>query len=114
MKKLIEKIKNFLQKIVSIFRKKKSKNINTFISYQIDPLALTIEIRNLIPNTEVRLPILKDGKYDFSINWGDGSPIEKFDSKNFNEISHTYKLPKIHFIEITGNFEGWSFKGTEE
>ena len=58
----------------------------------------------------VDLPTVKDGVYDFSVNWGDGSPIQR------NVTYHRFEEPWDYEVVITGTFHGLSFhekKGRE-
>lgn len=47
-------------------------------------------------------------KYDFDIDWGDGSPIEHFDNSMAKingclDVNHTYKKPGIYKVTLTGD-----------
>jgi len=54
----------------------------------------------------VRLPLVKNGTYDFIVKWGDGlqDSIKNWDDK---EKLHIYSVPGVYEVEITGVFEGW-------
>jgi hypothetical protein len=59
------------------------------------------------PNETIYLPIYNGGTYNFTVNWGDGSPIQTITSYTTN--SHTYATPEVYIITISGQIEGWSF-----
>jgi surface protein len=60
-------------------------------------------------NNQFKLPMISNGNYNFTINWGD-SVIQKFNG--YSNITHTYSSPGTYIIAINGTFEGWVFNNT--
>jgi surface protein len=61
--------------------------------------------------TQIRLPLISTGTYRFIVEWGDGTS-SKITSWNQAETTHTYSLPGIYQIKITGVCNGWRFANT--
>ena len=59
-------------------------------------------------SNQIKLPLLPNGKYNFIINWGDGTKTSITDW-NQTEITHTYNEPGVYKIKIEGDIIGWSF-----
>jgi surface protein len=53
----------------------------------------------------ISLPLVANGEYDFSVDWGDGSLFNNF----WGTPQHTYEQPGEYTIRITGKIKGWSF-----
>lgn len=49
-------------------------------------------------------------KYDFTIDWGDGSPVEQISTADVSTyVTHTYPAAETEYtITMTGVYEGWS------
>lgn len=68
--------------------------------------------------SSVTLPILLDGTYDMTVDWGDASSsnIETYDSGSESAATwlaartHTYATLGDYTITITGTISGWSFE----
>ena len=62
-------------------------------------------------NKQVHLPLVSEGNYDFTVDWGDGtsSIITRWDQA---EVTHTYFSSGNYTINITGLIIGWSFNDT--
>ncbi len=58
-------------------------------------------------DTEVNLPLVEDGTYDFDVDWGDGGN-DHIDSWDAAARSHNYAEAGSYSVTITGQFEGWS------
>ena len=58
--------------------------------------------------SQIKLPLLNSGTYNFSVNWGDGS-FNAITSYNQAEVLHNYATAGIYTITITGICTGWSF-----
>lgn len=58
----------------------------------------------------IRLPLLSDGAYDFTVDWGDGSSdtITQWDQA---EVEHLYPAPGTYTVTIAGEIFGWAFNG---
>jgi surface protein len=63
-------------------------------------------------SSQILLPLIPSGSYNFSVNWGDGKSnfINAFNSPL---ILHTYSSPGKYFVTITANsiIRGWNFNG---
>lgn len=59
----------------------------------------------------IQLPLLQDGNYDFTIDWGDQN-VESISNVDgpLGVVSHTYASPGTYTVEINGTLEGWSFR----
>ena len=60
-------------------------------------------------NEAIELPLYKKGKYNFLVDWGDGTTnkIKEYDTdKKF----HAYKSPGIYTVKIEGKINGITFK----
>lgn len=62
-------------------------------------------------STSVSLPLVGDGTYDFTVNWGDGTSSD-VDSAIDPDATHVYTDRGIQNIAITGEINGWSFNGS--
>ena len=51
------------------------------------------------------------GEYDFSVDWGDGTPADRITAWNQAEATHYYQSEGDHTITISGKIWGWSFNG---
>lgn len=57
---------------------------------------------------EIRLPLVENGTYDFTVFWGDKtSSVVKFWSDP--AVLHRYEVPGTYTVAIEGKLEGWSF-----
>ena len=54
-------------------------------------------------NYDVTLPSVEDGDYDFVVDWGDGTPVQR------NIFEHHFEECRNHRVTITGKFHGLSF-----
>lgn len=57
---------------------------------------------------QITLPLVSDGTYDFTVDWGDGNidPITIWDQA---QVTHTYATEGIYTIAIDGTIIGWRF-----
>jgi surface protein len=62
--------------------------------------------------TQVQLPLEISGTYNFTVDWGDGSPIDTITVWNDPLTLHTYALAGTYTITITGQIEGFRFNNT--
>ena len=60
---------------------------------------------------QVQLPLEISGVYNFTVDWGDGSPIDTITVWNDPLTLHTYALAGTYVLTITGQIEGWRFNG---
>ena len=61
--------------------------------------------------TQIKLPLVSAGTYNFIVEWGDGSS-SKITSWNQAETTHTYVLGGTYQMKITGICQGWTFANT--
>lgn len=69
------------------------------------------------PNTTIVLPLPEFDKdidqaplkYDFTVDWGDGSSVDQITAYNDVDRQHTYAKKGCYTIKITGTVEGWNF-----
>ena len=61
-------------------------------------------------DTQITLPLVSTGTYDFVANWGDGTSdtITAYDQA---EVTHTYSTAGTYTVKIYGTIEGWQFDG---
>ena len=62
-------------------------------------------------SNQISLPLVSDGNYDFTVNWGDGSTSEITSYDDSDKI-HTYSSSGIYDVNISGEIEGWSFNNS--
>jgi surface protein len=62
-------------------------------------------------SNQVKLPLEASGTYNFTVNWGDGSPLQTITVWNSPLVTHTYSTPGIYTIIITGQIDGFRFNG---
>lgn len=58
-------------------------------------------------NTQIILPLISSGTYNFVIDWGDGGATETITSAT--PITHEYGTAGTYTVKIYGEFEGWQF-----
>lgn len=56
-------------------------------------------------NEAVMLPLVSKYKYNFSVDWGDGSGLDLITSFDDKDRKHTYSVPGEYLITITGLVE---------
>jgi surface protein len=61
---------------------------------------------------QVQLPLDFSGTYNFTVDWGDGSPIDTITVWNDPLTLHTYALAGTYVLTITGQIEGFRFNNT--
>ena len=59
-------------------------------------------------NSQIQLPLISSGNYNFLIEWGDGQ-IDQISTFNQSETLHNYTSSGLYEIIITGTLNGWSF-----
>ena len=59
---------------------------------------------------QIGLPLSVLGNYDFTIDWGDGTPFDTITAYNQAEANHTYASEGIYTLVINGTLEGWHFQ----
>ncbi len=57
---------------------------------------------------QITLPLIEEGSYDFTIDWGDGTQ-NRITAWDQPERTHTYEEPGEYVITIEGEILGWSF-----
>jgi len=62
-------------------------------------------------DNQITLPLVSNGTYDFTVNWGDGNS-DTITTYNQAEITHTYAAAGTYDVSISGEIVGWSFGGT--
>lgn len=61
--------------------------------------------------TQVKLPLVSTGTYNFVVDWGDGTN-NTITTWNQAQVTHTYSTSKLYQIKITGTCYGWQFNAT--
>lgn len=59
-------------------------------------------------STQVKLPLVANGTYNFVVNWGDGNS-DTITVWNAAATTHTYSTAGTYNITITGTITGWQF-----
>ncbi|MCK5199885.1 MAG: hypothetical protein KAR21_16115, partial [Spirochaetales bacterium] len=59
-------------------------------------------------DNQITLPLVSNGTYDFTVNWGDGN-TDIITSYNQAEITHSYSGAGTYDVSISGGIAGWSF-----
>ena len=80
----------------------KLDNVNAFLSIW------NTEIAGVSNSSQISLPLISSGTYNFDVDWGDGNSdtITTWDQA---EKIHTYSSPGIYNLTITGTLDGWRF-----
>ena len=58
--------------------------------------------------SQVRLPLISGGTYNFTVDWGDGQ-TDTITSYNQAQVTHTYGTSGDKTVTITGLVRGWRF-----
>ncbi|MDD3264074.1 MAG: BspA family leucine-rich repeat surface protein [Candidatus Nanoarchaeia archaeon] len=61
-------------------------------------------------SNQIRLPLNGGGKYNFTIDWGDGN-VQNITLWNQSEVTHTYLVPGEYLINISNYIQGFAFNG---
>jgi surface protein len=62
-------------------------------------------------STQVKLPLIASGTYNFTVSWGDGSS-SMINTWNQAQVTHTYSVAGDYTIKVTGVCIGWQFNNT--
>lgn len=62
-------------------------------------------------DNQIKLPLVPDGTYDFTVSWGDGTSSE-VTSPDDPDAMHTYGSVGDYQLDISGQIDGWSFGGS--
>ena len=60
---------------------------------------------------QIALPLVSTGSYNFTVDWGDGD-TDVITTWNQLEKTHTYTIPGIYEVRISGTCTGFSFNNT--
>lgn len=61
--------------------------------------------------TQVKLPLVSTGTYNFIVDWGDGTS-DTITVWNQSQTTHTYSISGDYTIKISGTCYGWQFNNT--
>ena len=79
----------------------------------VKPFISVWDTRNLTTGSsadnQIRLPLVSDGVYNFTVDWGDGTS-NTITAWNQAETTKTYAVPGIYTVQITGNIRGFAFQ----
>ena len=59
-------------------------------------------------DNQITLPLVADGTYDFTVDWGDGTS-DRISAWDDPALTHSYPLPGTYTVTITGTISGWQF-----
>ena len=59
-------------------------------------------------SNQIQLPLVNGVSYYFNIDWGDGNS-DIITTWNQTETLHTYSIPGVYTLKISGNIPDWSF-----
>ncbi|MEN9845839.1 MAG: hypothetical protein RIS36_986, partial [Pseudomonadota bacterium] len=62
-------------------------------------------------STQIKLPLVSSGTYNFTVDWGDGS-TNTITSWNQAATTHTYSTAGTYTLTITGTITGWQFNNS--
>ena len=64
----------------------------------------------------ITLPLVDDAMYtyNFTVDWGDGSPISEITSFDDADKTHTYETAGDYNLVIEGTLEAWSFNNADD
>ena len=57
----------------------------------------------------ITLPLVENYNYNFTVDWGDGSPISEITAHDDDDKTHTYEAEGDYNLVIKGTLEAWSF-----
>ena len=57
----------------------------------------------------ITLPLTTTGTYNFTVDWGDSSPVETVTAYNDSAATHNYSSAGTYTVTISGNINGWNF-----
>lgn len=60
-------------------------------------------------NEELRLPLPEGYRYDFHVDWGDGTEIAHVNAHDDPDAAHVYRQAGRYTVRISGLMEAWSF-----
>jgi len=60
-------------------------------------------------STQIELPLLSGGTYNFWIDWGDGSTTNV---TSYSQRTHTYASAGTYTLRATGTINGWGFQNS--
>jgi surface protein len=63
---------------------------------------------------QIALPLISNGTYDFYVNWGDGTAVQRIQSFSDTNKTHNYATSGSKTISITGTITGWEFGGGKD
>lgn len=61
---------------------------------------------------QVTLPLVSWASYNFTVNWGDSSPLATVTSWDDPDKTHTYAWPGIYIVTINGDLDHFYFNNT--
>ena len=61
--------------------------------------------------TQVKLPLISTGTYNFIVDWGDGT-TDRITTWNQAQTTHTYAASGVYQLTITGTIQGFRFANT--
>lgn len=61
---------------------------------------------------QVTLPLVIWASYNFTVSWGDGSPVSTVTSWDDPDKTHTYASPGIYIVTIRGDLDHFYFNNT--
>jgi surface protein len=62
------------------------------------------------PATQIKLPLVASGTYNFNVEWGDGTQ-STITTWNQAQATHTYNSSGTYTVTISGIITGWKFGG---
>ena len=75
-----------------------------------EPATFSSTWRVLADGETITLPLVDDGStYNFTVDWGDGSPISEITAHDDEDKTHTYENEGDYNLVIEGTLEAWSF-----
>jgi len=63
-------------------------------------------------NEQIKLPLRSGYTYNFTVDWGDGSPVSTVTASNDSDRNHTYASAGTYTVKIDGVAETWYFSNT--
>lgn len=82
---------------------------NAFISvWNTDVAEFSIGVDESSIDNQIKLPLVKNGQYDFTVNWGDGTS-DSITQYNDPAAIHIYDKAGVYEVTISGKLQGWQF-----
>lgn len=82
------------------------------VNFSLEEVPMVSTWETTAPGETITLPLRAGFTYSFTVDWGDGSPVDTITSWNQAETTHTYAAAGIYTVTLTGIAEAWYFNNS--